>query len=125
MTVVLNMELSLNIPDELLFRLQPHKHQLARILSLGLREIEAKPSGSFAGLTDVLEFLAGLPTPEETLRLRPSPKMQAQIDQLLEKQRIEGLNAEDEKSWHEYQYVEHLVRIAKLNALKRRQQGRE
>ena len=119
------MEISLTIPDDLLSRLLPHKHQLVRILSLGLREIEAKPSGSFTGLADVLEFLAGLPTPEETLHLRPSPKMQARLDELLEKQRVAGLNEEEEKSWQEYQYVEHLVRTAKLNALKRRQQGCE
>ena len=115
------MEISLNIPDELLPRLQMYKNQLAHILSLGLREIEAKPSGTFTGLTDVLEFLAALPSAEETLRLRPSPQLQGQLEQLLEKQRTKGLNSEEETAWQQYQYVEHLVRKAKLCAIKRQQ----
>ncbi len=113
------MEISLNIPDELLPKLRLRQHQLARILSLGLRELEAAPSGSFTGLTDVLEFLAGLPAAEEILRLRPSPQLQARLDRLLEKQRTEGLNAEEEIDWQQYQYVEHLVRKAKLSAMKK------
>ncbi len=115
------MEVSLNIPDELLPRLHLHKGKLAQILSLGLREIEAKPSEGFTGLADVLEFLAGLPTPEETLHLRPSSQLQAQIEQLLEKQREQGLNAEEATVWQQYEYVEHLVRKAKLSALQKQQ----
>ncbi len=65
------MEICVNVPDELLPRLQRHRNRLVQILSLGLRELEAKPYGSFAGLTDVLEFLASLPAEEEILRLRP------------------------------------------------------
>ncbi|MDM8567253.1 hypothetical protein QUF74_16585 [Candidatus Halobeggiatoa sp. HSG11] len=38
------------------------------------------------------EFLAGLPTIEEVLRLRPSPQLQTQLEQLLEKQRTQGLD---------------------------------
>ncbi|MCI5120025.1 MAG: hypothetical protein D3908_02300 [Candidatus Electrothrix sp. AUS4] len=119
------MEICLNIPDELFLRLQTHRNRLIQILSLGLRELEAKPSGSFTGLTDVLEFLASLPTEEEILRLRPSPQLQAQLEGLLEKQRTDGLSADEELEWQQYQYVEHLVRKAKLNAVKRRQGHRE
>ncbi|CAK8717475.1 EAL domain-containing protein [Candidatus Electronema halotolerans] len=119
------MEICLNIPDELFPHLQRHRNRLAQILSLGLRELEAKPSGSFAGLTDVLEFLAGLPAEEEILRLRPSPQLQAQLEALLEKQRTDGLSPDEESEWRQYEYVEHLVRKAKLNAVKRRQACRE
>ena len=115
------MEVNVNIPDELLPRLQLHPNQLAEILSLGLRELEAKPTGYFVGLTDVLEFLAGLPTAEETLRLRPSAQLQIQLEELLEKQRTQGLSTEEEFAWQQYQYVEHLVRKAKLSAIKKQQ----
>ena len=47
------MEICVNVPDELFPRLQRHRNRLVQILSLGLRELEARPSGSFAGLTDV------------------------------------------------------------------------
>ncbi len=113
--------MQITVPDELVPRLQLHQHQLTQILKLGLRELEAKPSGYFNGLSDVLEFLANLPTAEEILNLRPSPQLQAQLEQLLEKQRIQDLNNEEEIAWQQYEYIEHLVRKAKLNAMRRQQ----
>lgn len=65
----------------------------------------------------MLEFLATLPSPEEIVVLRPSETLQAQINRLLEKNRIPGLTVEEEQTWQQYQYLEHLVRIAKTQAL--------
>ncbi|KOR30002.1 hypothetical protein TI05_14520 [Achromatium sp. WMS3] len=113
------MEISLNIPDELSSRIHLHKNQLKQILFFGLRELNAKPSGTFAGLSDVLEFLASLPTTEEILRLRPSPQLLIDIEGIVEKQKTTGLTIEEEMDWQQYQYVEHLVRLAKLNAMKK------
>ena len=88
--------MQITVPGEFVPRLQLHRHQLTRILRLGLRELEAKPSSYFDGLSDVLEFLANLPTVEEVLNLRPSPQLQAQLEQLLEKQRIQDLSNEND-----------------------------
>ncbi len=106
----------LNIPQELAVRLQPLKGQIPKILELGLRELNAKKQPGFEGTSDVLEFLAGLPTPEDIIKLRPSKKMQARIKYLLEKNLSEGLNFEEQTEWEQYQYIEHLVRIAKAKA---------
>lgn len=51
------------------------------------------------------------------MALRPVQVLQQQIDSMLEKQRAVGLNAEEELQWQQYEYLEHLVRIAKANAL--------
>lgn len=51
------------------------------------------------------------------MALRPAHELQQQMDSLLDKQRTVGLNAEEEAQWQQYEYVEHLVRIAKANAL--------
>ncbi|MCV6637853.1 hypothetical protein [Candidatus Albibeggiatoa sp. nov. NOAA] len=115
------MQLTLNVPDELVPRLQAHQAQLAQVLTFGLRELEAKPYGYFNGLNDVLEFLASLPSNEDILRLRPTPELQAQLNQLVEKQKAGSLNAEEEKAWQQYEYIEHLVRKAKISAIKRQQ----
>ena len=80
-----------------------------------MREIDAY-AGTFAGLSDVLEILAHLPSPSEVLALRPSPALQERIDALLAKNRNGGLNETDCLDWQKYQYVEHLVRIAKAEA---------
>jgi hypothetical protein len=67
----------------------------------------------FKGAAEVLELLAGLPTPEEILNLRPSGRLQARIQELLEKSRAGELSAREEEDWECYQYLEHLVRMAK------------
>lgn len=79
--------------------------------------LDAREQTDFTGAADVLEFLAALPVPEDILALRPSPELQAQIDALRAKQRTTGLTTTEEQLWHRYQYLEHLVRIAKARAL--------
>jgi len=115
------MEVTLTIPDELATRLHPFEEQLPQILELGIREWVARQEVGFEGLTEVLETLATLPTPDEVLALRPSADLQARIRALLEKNRNEGLLPEERQEWERYQYVEHLVRTAKARAARRLQ----
>ena len=110
------MLITVDIPDELATRLRPLEEKLPRILELGLRELNATAQVGFDGLSEYLEILAGLPTPEEILELCPSKALQAQISALLEKNRAEGLTPAEEQEWERYQYLEHLVRIAKAKA---------
>ena len=84
---------------------------------MGLREWNADAQSGFSGLAEILEFLATLPTPEEILNLKPSQALQESIQEILEKSKPVGLTAEEERSWQQYEYVEHLVRLAKVKAL--------
>jgi hypothetical protein len=72
------MQLTLQIPDDLAAELRPREWRLPRILSLGLRELNAQGAAEFAGLADVLELLASLPTPDQIMALRPSQALQDQ-----------------------------------------------
>ena len=110
------MEITLTIPEELALRLRPFEKELPRILELGIRARSAWDEAGFSGLTDVLETLAALPTPEAILALRPSAALQARIDDLLEKNQNGGLSEDEQRGWEQYQYVEHLVRLAKARA---------
>jgi hypothetical protein len=110
------MEITVTIPDDLAVRLRPIEKELPQILELGIRAWNARGQSGFSGLTDVLETLASLPTPEEILALRPSPALQAQIEQLLEKSRNGSLSPDEQRAWEQYQYAEHLVRLAKARA---------
>ena len=110
------MIITLNIPEELASRLSPIEDKLPQILELGLRELNATAQFGFEGAADVLEFLANLPTPEEIVALRPSKALQERISALLEKNRTEGLSSNEEQEWKQYEYLEHLVRIAKAKA---------
>jgi hypothetical protein len=113
------MQVTLDIPEELAARLNSLGDKIPRILELGLRELNISSQTGFSGITEVLEFLAQLPTPEEIISLRPSQVLQAEINQLLEKNRSSSLTSEEEQIWQQYEYLEHLVRKAKLKALLR------
>jgi hypothetical protein len=114
---ILAMLITLDVPEDLARRLQQLEDQLPRILELGLRELHAAAQPGFEGVADVVEMLAGLPAPEEVLALHPSAALQARISTLLEKNRTEGLAPAEEHEWAVYQYLEHVVRIAKAQAM--------
>ncbi len=83
---------------------------------MGLREVNASSQAGFKGLAEVLELLASLPAPEDVLALRPAPVLEERVKNLLEKNRAEGLSDDEEREWERYEYLEHLVRMAKAKA---------
>src|SRR5918911_1509699 len=93
------LSMTLNVPEELATRVRQHEAELPRILELGLRDLDATAHPGFAGVADVLEMLARLPTPEEIVALRPSEALQARLQTLLEKHRTEGLSPAEEQEW--------------------------
>jgi hypothetical protein len=114
-----SMPTTVTIADELADRLKPYEGQLSEILELGIREWRARSEAGYNGMSSVLEKLAALPTPEEVLVLRPTPPLQERLDALLEKSRTTGLTPTDHREWDNYQYLEHLVRLAKISATRK------
>jgi hypothetical protein len=108
------MQITLDIPDDIATTVQ---NNLPQILALGLREMNANPNNGFSGLTEILHFLAKLPSPQEVLNLRLAPAAQQEIDNLLAKNRTQGFNESDRILWQHYEFIEHLVRLAKTQAL--------
>ena len=118
------MQITLNLSEELVSRLNSIENKLPQIIELGLRELNATPQDGFNGIAEVLEFLATLPTPEEIIALRPSEALQNQISRLLEKHcdyasrtfQDRNLTDAETQMWEQYQYLEHLIRKAKAKA---------
>lgn len=110
--------LVLELPDELAERLQPVADKLVVVLERGLRDLYATEPG-FTGAAEVMEFLAGLPEPEEVLALRPSEQVEHRVRDLIDRSRATGLSPEEEREWAQYEFIEHLVRKAKARALAR------
>jgi hypothetical protein len=110
------MEITLNVPDELASQIQPVEDLLPKILELGIRTWKERDGASFSGFADVLEKLASLPSPEEILALRPTPALEERLEELVEKSHSGGWSPEEEREWRQYEYVEHLVRMAKARA---------
>lgn len=108
--------ITLSLPDDLASQIRAQEQQLPRILELGLRELNAGGQTGFDGAADVLELLAALPTPEEILKLRPSARLSARVSELIGKSRAGEMTPLDEEDWERYEYLEHLVRMAKAAA---------
>src|SRR5689334_18246015 len=108
--------ITLMLPDDLAERLRKHEDRLPEILELGLRELNAGMQPGFEGAAEVLEFLASLPSPEAILDLRPSERLQRQVQELLQKSRIGEMSPQEEADWERYEFLEHLVRLAKTRA---------
>jgi len=111
--------ITVEVSDELAQRLRTLEDRLPRILELGLRELNASAQPGFSGASEILEYLASLPAPEEILTLRPSQDFEERVRSLLDKNRTTGLSPEEEQEWELYQYLEHLVRMAKARAAAR------
>jgi hypothetical protein len=110
------MQITLDIPEELFAKLGTLGQNLPQILELGANELLSRPQAGFTGFAEVLDFLANLPTPEEILTLRPSLELQVQIDRLSEKYQAQDLTAAEQQLWQQYEYLEHVIRMAKAKA---------
>lgn len=115
------MPVTVTLSDEFADKLDLYGSQVSRIFELGLRELQARDEGEFAGVRGLLEELATLPSPREVLKLRPSPPLQQRIDALLVKNSSDGLSVDELREWDQYRELEHVVRLAKANALRRLQ----
>lgn len=108
--------ITLQVPDELAELIRNRQDRLPEILDRGLRGLDAEGLRGYEGAAEVLEFLARLPGPEEILRLRPSERLAVRVRELLERARDGQLNAKEQAEWEGYEYLEHLVRMAKASA---------
>lgn len=107
---------TVQVPDDMARRFRGREGELSRAVEIGLRELNAHAQRGYEGAAGVLEFLANLPNPDEILNLQPSAWLSARIADLLEINRTKGLSPEEEDEWEQYQYLEHLVRMAKTKA---------
>jgi len=108
--------ITVSLPDDLASQIRAQQQQFPRILELGLRELNASGQSGFDGAADVLELLAALPAPDEILNLRLSTRLSARVAELVEKSRASEMTPLDEEEWERYEYLEHLIRMAKAAA---------
>lgn len=113
------MTLTLNVPDELAAFLPKGDSEIVAVLSAGLHRLRDSQRGEIQQLSDVAETLAGLPSPQEVLALRPSAQLAERTEALLAKNRETGLSKEEQHEWEQIMQVEHLVRVAKAKAAAR------
>ncbi len=110
--------ITIDIPDDLIQRLEPFQAQIPEVLELGLHEIQAQQRQcQILDEQEIMLLLASQPTPEQILAIRPSPEFQARVSDLLSQSKAGVLSAKEESELERYLTLEHLVRLAKTRAL--------
>lgn len=66
--------------------------------------------------TEVAQFLAGGPTPEEILAFHASPEVNERMYELIDRERDEHITEEERQELESYMYIEHLMRLIKAEA---------
>ena len=112
-----------NLEDDLIAKLRPYENRIGRILELGLVNLSMEEATQFEGAVCILEFLAGLPSPDEVVAFTPPPQLGERVAVLLDKNREDGLSESEQQEWAGYQLLEHLVRLAKIKAASQLAQG--
>jgi hypothetical protein len=107
------VEITLQVPENLAERLQPVREQLPEILEIGLQY--SRPLSNRA-YTEVLEFLATAPKPDEILAFRPSPSIQNEVSRLLNKHKTSALTSQEEKELDQIGDLEHILMALKARA---------
>ena len=115
-------QITIDIPDDLAQRLQPFQAQLPQMLELGLQEFQSQQrSSDFLDEQAIIALLTSQPTPEQILAIRPSAAFQTRVSDLLAHSKAGTLTAQGEAELERYLTLEHLVRLAKTQALARLQ----
>lgn len=68
---------------------------------------------------EIIEFIAAGTTPESVAAFRPSDAARERVDELIRRQKEEGLSAEETAELNHYLLLEHVMRLAKARARQR------
>lgn len=107
------MQLTIEIPEELTFRLRPVQDRLLEIIELGLREISPAQSGLHG---EVIEFLASGPRAERIISFQPSQEATARVGELLDKNRTGVLTPAESAELDQYETLDYMVTLIKARA---------
>jgi hypothetical protein len=67
----------------------------------------------------IIAFITSFPTPQQVLDFRPAPEAEARLSELLYEQSARDLTKEEAREMDYFMVVEHIMRMAKLEAMQR------
>lgn len=67
---------------------------------------------------EVVEFIAAGTTPSKVVAFRPSEESRQRVEDLIHREKAEGLSPEETEELDNYLHIEHLMRLAKARAKK-------
>lgn len=119
-------ELTIQIPDELAYQLEPLRDQIPHLLTQLLSNLEKDlsvirkketQSSSTQVYDEVLDFLLSSPTPQDIISFKVTPQAQKRLQTLLEKNREETLTENENTELDVYEQLEHLMILLKARAI--------
>lgn len=116
----MTIRITIDVPDELGRELAQVQDRLVEVLERGLRTVLADARTEDRDERQIIAVLAGQPSPEEVLALRPSLAMQERASRMLARSKEGNLSVQEATELERYLTLEHLVRLAKGHAYQRR-----
>ena len=119
--------ITLEVPDSLASQLTPLRDRLPDILqqTVGAWSLNSSPSKivkTFPVYEEMMDFLASGPTPEQIIAHQASRQLQTRLEALLDKNREEGLTAEEAEELSTFEQINDVMSSLKLRA-RRAQNG--
>ena len=115
--------ITLDVPDELAERLVELRGRLPELLSVTLDLFQSKApravSESVAvspAFEEMIKFLVSGPTPDEIIAFKLSPAAQARLDDLLDKNREDGLTDDELAELGGYEQIHFVLLLLKAHA---------
>jgi hypothetical protein len=115
--------ITLDVPDDLVARLDPLRDGLADLISQALELMpESRQAngirvpGAYPVFDEIIDFLASGPTPEQIIEHKASPAVQARLEELLDKNREEGLTEAETAEMNTFRQINHLMILLKARA---------
>lgn len=106
-------QLTIEISDELMQRLDPIRDQIPALLH---KCLQPSPTASPA-YRYILDFLASQPTPEQIATFRPTEEMMLRLNDLLQRSAQGSLTPTESQELDEYEHIEHLIILLKTGNL--------
>jgi hypothetical protein len=115
--------ITLDVPDDLANRLDPIQEGLPDLISQALELMpESQQSNGvrfpsdYPVFDEMIDFLASGPTPQQLIEYKASPPVQARLEELLDKNREEGLTEAETAEMDTFRQVNHVMILLKTRA---------
>jgi hypothetical protein len=115
--------ITLDVPDELAARLVTRREQIPQLLSMALdlfprdRLLAGPVSAEMPpAFKEMIDFLVSGPTPAQIVAFKISPTPQARLEELLDKNREDGLTDEEVAELDVYEQINYVLLILKARA---------
>jgi hypothetical protein len=112
----MTMQITIEVPNHIGQQLMQFEDRLPELLERGVRELLQESVAVFDDEQTIIAVLASQPTPEQVLAIQPSPAFQNRVNELLAENKAGALSRQEELELERYLIVEHLVRLATINA---------